>query len=349
MVKALLITAPTKLEFSEIKLPELKKDEVCVRVAYVGLCGTDIDIFKNEAHFKVEYPRIAGHEWSGTVEIIGSDVISFKPGDKIVGDSLVSCGKCSTCLSGNYPGCKDIMSVGTSAPYVDGAYKEYMIMPERHLYKIPEGVSLLEASITEPSVIAAYAVDVIRIEPGDIVLVSGTGAIGVIAAQYAKLKGAGIVILSGRNDKKLQIINEIGIDYTINIKKDNLVKKLREIIKDGEVNVSIEASGNIEALEDLLKITGIFGQISIPGSYHTPLKNLDLGNMATKDLTLRATGSTGGGETFNKILRLMKLKKIIFLRLITDIFNFEDIENAINLHLQSNDSIKTVIKIDKDA
>lgn len=348
-MKALLITAPNKLEFKEIKLPELKKDEVCVKVAYVGLCGTDIDIFKNEAHFKVDYPRIAGHEWSGTVEKTGSDVKSFKPGDKVVGDCLVSCGKCLTCLSGNYTGCKDLMSVGTSAPYVDGAYKEYMIMPQRHLYKIPEGVSLLEASITEPSVIAAYAVDVVKIEPGDIVLVSGTGAIGAIAAQYAKLKGAGIVILSGRNDKKLQIIREIGIDYTINIKKDNLAQKLREITKDKEVNVSIEASGNLEALEDLLQVTGKFGQISIPGSYHALLKNLDLGNMAAKDISLRATGSSGGGATFNKILWLIQLKKISTLKLITEVFDFKNINDAINLHLQPNDSIKTVIKIDKDA
>jgi len=330
-------------------LPELEKDEVCVKVGYVGLCGTDIDIFKNEAHFKVDYPRIAGHEWSGIIEKTGSDVKSFKPGDKVVGDCLVSCGKCSACLSGYYTSCKVLKTVGTSAPYIDGAYKEYMIMPERHLYKIPKCVSLLEACITEPSVIAAYAVDVLKIEPGDIVLVSGTGAIGAVAAQYAKLKGSGIVILTGRNDKKLQIIRETGIDYTINIKKDMLNQKLNEIIKGREINISIEASGSIEALVDLLKITGKFGQISVPGSYNTPLKNFDLGNMAAKDLSLRVTGSSGGGAAFNKILWLIQLKKINTLSLITEVFDFKNINDAINLHLKPNDSIKTVIKICKDA
>jgi len=347
-MKTLLITAPGKLEWTEMEVPELKRDEVCVRVAYVGLCGTDIDIYKDEAHFEVKYPRIAGHEWSGTVERVGSDVTSFKPGDKVIGDALISCGKCLSCLAGYYTACKELKSIGTSAPYVDGAYKEYMITPERHLFKVPDGVSLLEACTVEPSVVAIYAVDVIKIEPGDIVLVSGTGAIGVVAAQYAKLKGAGIVILTGRNDKKLQIIKDTGIDYTINIKKEDMFKKIKEIIKDREVNVSVEASGNLEALEDLLKVTGKFGQITIPGSYHDPLKNLDLSNMASRDLSIRATGSTGGGATFYKVLWLMQLKKINTLKLITEIYDFDDIEKAINLHLGANDSIKTVIRVGGD-
>jgi len=348
-MKTLLVTAPGKLEWAEMDLPELKRDEVRVRVAYVGLCGTDIDIFKDEAHFEVKYPRIAGHEWSGTIEKVGSDVTSFKPGDKVIGDCMISCGKCLSCLAGYYFACKNLKSIGTSAPYVDGAYKEYMITPERHLFKIPEGVSLLEACTVEPSVVAVYSVDVVKIEPGDIVLVSGTGAIGVVAAQYAKLKGAGIVILTGRNDKKLQIIKETGIDFTINVKKDNLDRKLSEIVKDRQVNVSIEASGNLEALEDLLRVTGKFGQISIPGSYHTPLEKLDLGNMASKDLSIRATGTIKGGEIFYKVLWLMQLKKINTLKLITEVYDFDDIEEAINLHLGPNDSIKTVIKIDKNA
>ncbi|MCL4385945.1 MAG: alcohol dehydrogenase catalytic domain-containing protein [Cyanobacteria bacterium] len=345
-MKTVIIKKTNDISLIDAPIPQIKKDEILVKVGYVGLCGTDIDIYKNNAHFDIKYPRIAGHEWSGTITETGEYVKNLKVGDKVVGDSLLSCGNCSNCLIGEYSNCKNIKSIGTSEPYIDGAFKEFMVMPERHLYKIPEGVSLIEASIVEPSVVSAYAVDVIKIDTGDIVFVSGTGSIGIFAAQYAKLKGAGLVILSGRNDRKLEIIKEMGIDFTINIKKFDLFKTIFEITEGREINASIEASGNIEALEDILKLTGKFGQISIPGSYHEHLRNLDLGYLASKDLTLHVTGSTGGCAAFNRMLWLMKLKKINAFKQITEVYNLDDIEKAFKLHLETNNSIKTVIKID---
>lgn len=345
-MKAAVIKSPYNIEIVEIKKPTIKEDEVLAKVIYSGFCGTDLDIYKDNANFKVEYPIICGHEWSGVIEEIGSNVNYLKVGDRVVGNSEVNCGKCSDCLAGNYSSCINLWGVGVIGPWA-GAFCEYIKMPERFVYKIPNGVYMLDAAITEPAVISAYSVDMVGINPGDIVLITGTGAIGLFSVQYSRLKGAGLVILAGRNDKKLKIAKELGADFVINTRNENMFKKLKEITEGKEVNVSIEASGNIEALKDLLKITGRFGRISIPGSYPEKIET-KLGQLAENNLTLRFIGTTGGGNNFNRVLWLMKLNKINARKLITEIYELEDINAAIKKKLSPSDSIKTVVRVDKE-
>ena len=347
-MKVVTFKSPNNIVISEENIPEIKEDEVLIRVKYVGLCGTDLDIYENKAHFKVSYPMIGGHEFSGIIEAVGKSVKYIKAGDRVVGDAGVSCGKCSDCVKGDYYSCKFLKSIGTSYPYQDGAYREYTVMPERHVFKIPDGLSLPEASLVEPSVIARASVEKIGINAGEIVLVSGTGAIGIFAAQYAKLKGAGIVILTGRNDKKLEIAKKTGVDFTINIRKEDIFKRIDEITQGRLVNASIEASGNINALEQIFKITGRLGRITIPGSYDEKLKEVDAGMLASKDLIINFMGAIGRDD-FKVMLWLMKLGRIDAKSLIAEIYDLKDIEKAINLHLSPNDSIKTIIRVDNSS
>ena len=345
-MKAAFFQSPYNLEIIDDVIPEIGKDEVLIRVKYVGLCGTDLDIYENKALFEIKYPIIGGHEYSGIVEKIGDNVNYIKVGDRVVGDALLSCGKCVDCTRGDFYECKFLKSVGTSWPFHYGAYREFTVMPERHVYKIPEGLSLLEATLTEPSVIARASIDKITINPGDIVLVTGTGAIGMFAAQYAKLKGAGIVILTGRNDTKLQIAEKTGIDYTINIKKEDIYKRLNEITEGRPVNVCVEASGNIEALEQIINLTGRSGRIAVPGSYHEKLKEIDFGFLASKDLIISVLGALNRDD-FKTMLWLIKCGRIDTKSLITEIYDFENMLDAIKLHLSPNNSIKTIIRVDK--
>ena len=339
--------SPYNLEIIDSEIPKINVDEVLIRVIYAGLCGTDIAIYSNKAAFEIDYPIICGHEWSGIVEKIGKNVKCLKIGDRVVGECGVSCGNCIECLSGNYLYCKNLKSVGTSKLIWDGAFREYTIMPERHLYKIPESVTFLDACLAEPGVIALSSIEKVGVNIGDTVVVSGAGIIGMLCAKYAKLRGAGIIILIGRNDRKLKIAKETGADFIINIKNENMFEKIEKITNGKEINLSIEASGNIQALKNILKVTDRFGKVSIPGSYSKPLKELDLGNLGSKDLTIRVIGCSGGND-FNKILWLMNLKKIVVEKLITEIFDLDDIEEAIKLHLSPNNSIKTIIRIDKN-
>lgn len=345
-MKAAVFKSPYNLEIIEDSIPEIGKDEVLMRVKYVGLCGTDLDIYENKAHFEVKYPTIGGHEYTGIIEKIGENVNNIKVGDRVVGDALVSCGKCSSCTRGDFYECEFLKSVGTSWPFHYGAFREFTEMPERHVYKIPDGLSLLEATLTEPSVIARASIEKININTGDIVLVAGTGAIGMFAAQYSKLKGAGIVILTGRNDTKLQIAKKTGIDFAINVKKEDIYKRINEITEGRPVNVCVEASGNIEALEQLISIAGRSCRITVPGSYHEKLKEMDMGMLASKDLIISVLG-TLNRDDFKTMIWLIKCGRIDTKSLITEIYDFENITDAIKLHLSPNNSIKTIIRVDK--
>lgn len=345
-MKAAFFRSPYNLEIVDDAIPEVGKDEVLIRVKYVGLCGTDLDIYENKAHFEVKYPTIGGHEFTGIVEKTGENVNCIKVGDRIVGDALVSCGKCVNCTSGDFYRCKFLKSVGTSWPFHYGAFREFTVMPERHVFKIPEGLPMLEATLTEPSVIARASMEKISINAGDVVLVAGTGAIGMFSAQYSKLKGAGMVILTGRNDIKLQIAKKTGIDFVINIKKEDLNKKLYEITEGRPINVCVEASGNIEALEQLINLAGRSCRLTVPGSYHEKFKEMDFGLLASKDIIISVLGALNRDD-FQTMLWLIKCGRIDTKSLITEIYDFDNLEEAIKLHLNPNNSIKTIIRVDK--
>ena len=348
-MKAAIFKAPYKIELTEMKIPEIKPDEALVKVVYAGICGTDIDIYKDEAHFEVKYPQISGHEWSGIVADIGKEVKLLKAGDKVVGDGVVSCNNCYNCVYGDYSHCLNARSVGTSRPTVDGAFKEYMILPERHLFKIPEGVKMIDAALAEPAGVAARSFDQIGFNPGEIAFVSGTGSIGYFSVQYARLMGAQLVIFAGRNDKKLDIGKKYsGADFTINIRKENLFERVKELLKDEKINLAVEASGNLQALIDTLKIIGRFGRITIPGSYSSKTTEIDLSAFPAKEIRWIFINGLGGAEMFNKILKLMRTGRLNTRGLITEIYDLENFEEAMKLKLEPNDSIKTIIKVDKN-
>jgi len=344
-LKAAILKNKYELSIENVHIPEIKNDEVLVKVSFVGICGTDIEMYEKKTFFNFDFPIIIGHEWSGVIEKVGECVKDFKAGDKVVGDCHIGCGKCRTCISGYYENCDEgIIGVGCSNLW-GGALREYINMPARHVYKIPEKLSLIEAAMVEPSVIASYSVDVVGICKGDIVLVTGTGAIGFFAAQYAKYCGAGKVILIGRNDIKLSLAKKMAIDETINLKTQDLFKEIGKLTNSKGVNVSIETSGNINALYDVFKLTGKFGRISIVGCYTENLTNINIGDFISKDLLIKFIGSTGGGKNFKRMLYFLSEKIIKGKELITSIYDFNDIEVAFKEKLTQTNNIKTIIQI----
>ena len=348
-MKTAVITRPYEAKIINTEIPSIKEDEALVKVVYAGICGTDIDIYKDKAHFKVKYPHIGGHEWSGIVEAIGKNVKYLKIGDRVVGDGLVSCNNCFSCVCGDYSHCPNAKSVGTSEPSIDGAFREYTVMPERHLFKVPEGVKMIDAVLAEPAGVAVRSLEQINMEPGHIVFVSGTGAIGYFAVQYARLLGAQMVIFAGRNDKKLEIGKKYSFaDYTINIKKEDLKKRIKEILKGDEINIAVEASGNLQALKDSLEIIGRFGKVTIPGSYHKKAAKIDIGIFPSKELVWIFINGIGGAEMFYKVLSFMKTGRINTDELVTDTYSLDEFDKAMQSKLEASDSIKTIIRIDEN-
>lgn len=348
-MKAARLMGPAQLEIIDIEKPIPGDREVLIKVKSVGICGTDYSIYSGESSFvkngMIKFPMTLGHEWSGVVEEVGAKVQNIKTGDRVVGDAGVSCGVCYDCLCGRYICCRNLRAVGTINTW-DGAYAEYLVMPERHTYKIPDGVTFEEAALVEPAATALYSVERGEVKPGDIVLVIGTGPIGLAAVQLAKVAGASCVILAGRKDFKLEIGKKMGADVTVNITKEDLAQKVMEITDGLGTHVIIEASGSLDALRDSTKLIRSRGIISLVAFYENALNGFEVDNFIFKDAKIVAvSGSPGMSVT---VMELMRFGRVDFKPMITHRFEFKDVASALeNLKKDNDQKIKMMMTVNK--
>jgi len=211
---------PCSTEIREVPVPEPGEEDVLVEVAYTGVCGTDPHLHKGTSAFKFVRPFILGHEFSGTIVQTGEKVSKFKVGDRVTSETHAEyCGKCTLCRQNNYHLCRERRGYGF---HVDGAFTKYVKVPERILHRVPAGVSLKAASITEPFCVS-YKSTVVNsnVNPGDTVVIIGPGPIGILCARLAQLSGAGEIVMIGTegDDKRLALSKEYGATIIINSSK----------------------------------------------------------------------------------------------------------------------------------
>jgi len=318
-MKAAKIFGPGDIRIVDVPIPELGTHDVLCRVVRAGVCGTDYAIYTGELSFVksglVKYPLIPGHEWSGIVEKTGPEVENFNLGDRVVGDTFVACGNCFSCATGNVYQCKKLRSVGTINAW-DGAYAEYVMMPERHLFHLPDNVSLENGALVEPAATALYAVTLAGVKIADTVLVLGSGPIGIIAAKMAKLSGAGKVIIAARKDFKLKAALALGADATVNTTRESLSESAGKYAGEYGIDRIIEASGSTELFKEALKIIKPGGVISCVAFYDRPVDGIDLDRFIINDVTIRAVAGSQG--MYPLVLKLMDLDLADFSSLITE-------------------------------
>ena len=272
-MKAITVYGPGDMRIEDVPLRPLKKDEVLVRVAWTGICATDLSIYTGESSFIK-----SGHEWSGIVEEVGESVTKFKKGDRVITDNGVSCGECDNCRCGDRFACTEIMSVGTINCW-DGCYAEYMYMPECHTYPLADSVSLEEAALAEPLSIALGAVKKYEIRPETTVAVIGTGSIALGAAALASVKGAKQVVV-------------IGATHIINSTRENAQERLREITGGKGADFVIEASGGPTTVEDAMRLAVRRGTVALLAFYERTLDAFPIDTLVSKELTVK--GVMGG-------------------------------------------------------
>lgn len=242
------------MEIQDRPIPQIRDDEVLIRVAYSGICGTDIHILHDQ--FAYYPPVILGHEFSGEVAEIGQAVTNFKKGDRVVGEPHnLACGKCYLCRNGHIQNCMDKRSIGWG---IDGSFTTYLAMPEKLLHKIPAEVSLKAAAMAEPAAIVAHQLlERARITPGDRVVIMGVGPIALLAAQMARIAGAGKILLCGcTNDipYRLKIAKELNCyDRFIDVLQEDAASIIMEETEIG-ADIVVEASGAGSAICTAIKV-----------------------------------------------------------------------------------------------
>ncbi|GAA0304560.1 zinc-dependent alcohol dehydrogenase [Halarchaeum salinum] len=262
---AIVQTGAESVEIQEREIPTPNSDEVLVRVHTAGLCGSDAHAYKyDESYHWIPIPRIMGHEYSGTVESVGSDVTTINPGEKVVEEPIHDCGECFQCKNGQPNVCQDFSITGM---HRDGAYTEYVTVNPEHLHRVPEGVPLRDAALTEPTSIAARAVlTQSTLEPGDAVLVQGPGPIGVLTAAIADSLGANVVVSGLEKDTayRLPLVEELGID-TVNVAETELSDVVEERTLGGGFDVVFDATGHHSGVKIGVGHVRKGGQIVIVG------------------------------------------------------------------------------------
>lgn len=323
-MRAAVFYEPHKpLRIEDVPAPKITPDEVLVKVAACGVCGTDLHYLHGTQTFKTP-PIILGHEASGTVDVVGKKVTEFVKGDSVLIPPVLTCGECHNCRIGRENICKNMLMVGNS---VDGAYAEYISVPARDVQRLPKEIPLQEGCIISDTVSTPYHAvkNRAKVKPGDTVAVFGCGGVGLNTVQIAVAAGA-IAIAVDLNDEKLRLARELGATEAINVQDADPVKKIREMTEGGMVDVAFEAIGNPKVMEQALRSVRWGGKVVIVG-YSAENWSLNVSRVMFRELKI--LGSLGCRPIdYPRLIEMVRIGKIKITQLIDRKFPLEMINEA---------------------
>lgn len=210
-VKVVSIEAPGQISINEIPDPTPENSQVVIEVAAVGICGTDLHIFEGE--FAPKLPIVPGHEMSGKIVALGKDVTEFKIGDEVAIDPSLHCGECFYCRRARGNLCENWNALGVTFP---GAAAQFLLAPKKNVHKLPKGTDLKSAALIEPLSCAVRGFDRLPRNPGSTYLIYGSGTMGLMMAEMARVNGAATVCIVDLNQNKLESAKELGFQNTAN-------------------------------------------------------------------------------------------------------------------------------------
>lgn len=280
-------------------------------------------------------PIPLGHESTGVVVEIGNAVTTCKVGDRVTINTVIPCGKCHSCRNGHENLCEAPVAVRGG-----GAMAEYIVLPDSEVYKLPDNLSSLHCTLTEPLHIAMESIEKANIKPGEAVAIIGGGPIGMLTLQVAKLQGAYPVILFDITDEKLRLAKVLGADEAINSLNEDALSKALSLTNGFGYDKIIECSSSPKVLDLAVDLLGKGGTLVITSVYPAGSKyELDLGKVFSKELTIKA--SYVAPDTYEKSLRL--LNRINCENTITSVIPVDNYLEAFDAH-KNGKNIKVVIK-----
>lgn len=296
---------PRACALREVPVPRIGPHDVLLKTAAVGVCGSDVHQYYNTHSWPVNVPVILGHEFSGVVVQVGSEVRGFKPGDRVVSETAAVVDPDSPFTRSGRP---HLDPARKGFGYgVDGAMAAYVRVPERCLHRVPEGLDLVRAALAEPCCVAYHATaERSPIKPGDVVIVIGPGPIGLLCAHLAALRGAGEVIVVGRSADaaRLEIARRHWATRTFASDQDDVAAALREIGDGYGADVVIDAAGASAALKDAVDWVRPGGHITKVGWGPQPM-NFSLDPLVQKAVTLAGSFSHTW-SIWERVLALMR-------------------------------------------
>lgn len=320
-MKALLLTKYRSLEIAELPVPVPGSDEVLIRVAACGICGSDVHGYDGSSGRRIP-PLVMGHEAAGVVESLGADVKNFSEGDRVTFDSTIYCGSCVYCVRGEINLCDNRQVLGVSCGDYRraGAFAEFVIVPARIVYRLPDGLSFEESAMLEAVSVAVHAVSLIPIAPNSSALVIGAGTIGLLALQALRAAGCSRVFISDVDPTRLKLAQELGATATFPAGPE-LKQHISEMTNGTGLDTVVEAVGINATVTAAIDSVRKGGHVVLVGNV-TPEVTLPLQKVVTRQIRLQ--GSCASAGEYPRAIELMSSGAIRVKPLISAIAPLED-------------------------
>jgi len=322
-MKAILLSAPFKLELKDIKKPVPGNHDVLIKVKATGICGSDLHTYRGTHPFRIP-PLFPGHEFAGRVEEVGKKVINIHVGDSVTVEPWTHCGKCDYCLEGKTNLCPNKVAMGTNEWH--GSFAEYVVAPEYVVYKLPDEVWYEEGALIEPLAASVHAVRRAEVKLGETALVFGAGTIGLGTLLFLNEAGITKTIITDIDDFNLSLAKQLGATRTVNV-KDEVVHEVVHEITDGRgVDIVIIAAGVKSLVKEATTIIKKNGKIIVPAIFNEMLQ-VDMFKVVNGEHNIRGSWAYTKKD-FDIVIDLITLGKINPKPLITHRFSLNEANDA---------------------
>jgi threonine 3-dehydrogenase len=314
------------LEVSTVPVPTYGSDDVLVRVKVAGICGTDVHIYdwNNWAQGRIKPPLVPGHEFVGEVEATGRNVTSVKQGDRVSAEMHVACGKCYQCRIGEQHICKNVHIIGVDS---NGAFAEYVVIPETNIWKIDPSIPLEYAAILDPLGNAVYTVLSGEIAGKSIAIV-GCGPIGLFAIAVARACGAGTVFALEVNAHRRDLARKMKADVVLDPAKDDVVAEVQKYTGGVGVDVTAEMSGNADGIRLGFDVLRFGGRASLLGTPKGPVELNLAKSIIFKGATVHGIHGRLMYKTWFQMTELLRHGRLDLGPAITDKLPLKDISTG---------------------
>ena len=331
-----VMTAPGKIEFQEVPMPEAGENQVLIKIMNIGICGSDIHVYHGKHPF-TSYPVTQGHEVSGEIVALGTKVEGFHAGQKVTIEPQVYCGHCHPCRHGKYNLCEELKVMGFQTT---GTASEYFAVDASKVTPIPEDMSFEEGAMIEPLAVAVHGVKQVGDVQGMNIVVIGAGPIGNLVAQTAKGMGAAKVMITDVSDLRLEKAKECGIDVCVNTAKTDFGEAMLAAFGPDKADVIYDCAGNNITMGQAIKHARKGSTIVLVAVF-AGMAEIDLAVANDHELDIKSTMMYRHDDYIDGI-RLVNETKVFLKPLISQTFAFRDYLKA---YQYIDDNRETTMKV----
>lgn len=335
-----VMTSPGIIEFVEVPIPKIKPGEALVRIEKIGICGSDVHVYHGKHPF-TKYPVTQGHEVSGVIESLGKDVSGLHVGQKVTIEPQIVCGTCHPCRHGKYNLCEELKVMGFQAP---GTASHFFAVDAAKLTPLPEGFSLDDGAMIEPTAVAVHALKRAGDVLGKDIVVIGAGPIGNLVAQTAKGMGARKVMITDVNGYRLLVAKECGVDACVNTNIEPFGDAMLRVFGPDKADLIYDCAGNNTTMGQAIAHARKGSSIILVAVFDG-MATIDLAVANDHELDLRST-MMYRHEDYLDAIKLVDAKRVFLRPLVSKRFPFREYLNAYRyIDEHREETMKVIINV----